>query len=196
MKKMILVLVLAFIAVCAFGTTVSQHVDFGVAGFNFFESTYRVNVTMATVSYRYIQYPKDFGFYVGFDGTTAFPTIRTIYGNDNFATSRALYAHGLFLMMPLGYRWQGKDKPTAFFIGGGPSMQFLYGFNTGTLFGLGVTSELGYETNMTEGSDFHFIFQFGWSPGMWQDNLGYLGPGGFIAALRFGITWRRVQTAG
>lgn len=87
-------------------------------------------------------------------------------------------------MMPFGYRWAGEGKTTAFYLGGGPSVQFLNGF--------GITSELGFETNMTEGTQFHFTFQFGYSPGVFGEDSGYVGYG-FSSAFRLGITWRRIK---
>jgi hypothetical protein len=194
-RKIIAVLVLATLAVAAHGTTVTQNVDFGFNSFSLSGSDGLITEAMMGVSYRYISYPDDFGFYLGFDGTMAFPTYTSVYKNDNWVSNNSNYAQALYFMMPLGYRWPGAEKGSGFFLGGGPAMQFFYGLNVDTLFGLGVTSELGYETNMTEGSQFHFAWQFGWSPGVWGFERGYITSTSFNSALRFGISWRRVKPA-
>lgn len=184
MKKCLIFSLLAFVTLGAFGASFSHNVDFGGYGFSLVDSPIIIHEAMAGATYRYAYYPKDIGFYYGADVTVVFPTYKVVH-NSGFATGGgSLYSNALFLMMPFGYRWAGEGKTTAFYLGGGPSVQFLNGF--------GITSELGFETNMTEGTQFHFTFQFGYSPGVFGEDSGYVGYG-FSSAFRLGITWRRIK---
>ena len=120
MKRLILIVILTCVPMFAFEATESHHVDFSISGFNFAESSNRVHITIPGAFYRYNLYPSDFGFYLGFDGTVVFPTVRTIYSKGYVSYRSSRFASGLFLMMPLGYRWPGEGQGSGFFLGLNP----------------------------------------------------------------------------
>lgn len=193
MKKILLVAFFALISMGVFGTTFSHNVDFGGYGFSLVASNVTIHEAMAGATYRYAYYPNDIGFYYGADVSVAFPTYSTAYYGTSVIGGNSMYSNALYLMMPFGYRWAGMGKTSGFYLGGGPSVQFIYGYDIEGIIGVGITSEFGFETNMTEGSQFHFAFQFGYSPGVFGSSRGYVGYG-FSSALRFGISWRRIKS--
>jgi hypothetical protein len=98
------------------------------------------------------------------------------------------------LKFPFGYRWPGTDRKMGFYLGGGPVLQVLSDFSSGSIYSIGLDAELGWQTNRTEGIGFHFGFQFGANPFVFTVDDGY--QSGFWASeasLQFGMSWRRVQ---
>jgi hypothetical protein len=169
-------------------------VDFGAHSFSLLNSGVLVLESMEGATYRFDVAPGAGGFYYGFEYTAAFPTLRIVAVDWwDYAYQATPYRSYSQLSVPLGYRWEGKGKKSGFFLGGAPTATFLYGFEEKTVTGLGFLVDLGFQTNMTEGTAFHFVFQNGWSPWVFREDFGLLESDGFTSSLRFGISWRRIE---
>lgn len=192
MKQTILLVLVVVIATSAFGKTTTHTLDFGSYAYSTLENETFVSEIMQGATYRFDTVPDDVGFYYGFEYTMAYPTYRYIKTDIwDFNVTSTPYRSFMQLTAPVGYRWAGEGKKSGFYLGAGLAFHLLYGYDEPVLGGLGIASELGWQTNRTEDTGFHFGLRSGWTPLVFREGSGVLSANGFTSSLRLGISWRR-----
>lgn len=196
MKRLFLILVLAFTPTATFSMTVSQTLDAGVYSYSLSYKSVRSTAIAIGVSYRGITYLWDYGFTYGVDVGLGIMVFRF---EPDFSWGSGLTFD---LKLPIGYRWPGKNSPNGFISGVGPAFQTL--LVPGLLLAsVGIFAEFGLETNRTGPAGFHFVFQAAWSPlvgglgyAVWYPPPGASSSGEkyvIQVSLRFGVAWRRAR---
>ena len=192
MKRIMMIVLLTLIGASVFGKTTTHTVDFGSYGYSTLENDSFVSEIMQGATYRFDAVPNDVGFYYGFEYTMAYPIYRYVKTDKwDFNVTGTPYRSYMEFTAPLGYRWAGEGKKSGFYLGAGVAFHLLYGYNEPVIGGLGVASELGWQTNRTEGTGFHFGLRSGWSPLVFREGNGVINANGFTSSIRLGISWRR-----
>ena len=192
MKFFALSSIFFLLAIGAFGSATVHTLDFGSYTYSRSLNGVFVSEVMEGANYRFTYYPNITGFYTGVDYTMAYPISRIAMDGWSYSMGSTPYRSYLQLMVPFGYRWAGKGNNTGFYLGGGPSGVILYGTDAVTQGALGLTLDLGIETNKTEGSAFHFGWQSGWNPLVFESRSGRVDGSAWTSSIRFGISWRRI----
>jgi len=142
-------------------------------------------------SYRLISCPNDSGLYFGVDTSLGIPvsmiTYTDLLGIRISDSPRDLLTS---IKAPIGMRWPGTDKSMGFFLGGGPAFYLMNDFGYRSSTALGVSGELGFETNKTSNIGFFISLQSSvcavFNNGALVNN--FIGNG---SSINIGLSWRR-----
>ncbi len=194
-RQAFLIILLCLTAAAVFGTSETNTLYFGSAGFAVSDGFTIVSEGILIAGFRSIVSPRDTGFYLGSDLSLGIP-ITVYYFDSYYGYISASSQDDLFmsLKIPLGYRWPGENRSMGFYLGGGPAFQMIADWETAVIYAVGAFAEIGWQTNKTSNVGFHFGFQLGLSPLLFSPGYGTLsGINASEASLQFGMSWRRFK---
>jgi hypothetical protein len=199
MKKLLLLSMFFSAALSSFSLTMTHSLDFGGTQNILLGENLAYGNMMVDVGYRFSVCPEDLGFYTGADVTFGVPTL-TIWSPDTGVLEGRTFhiswdpPENFFsdIKIPFGYRWEDSFiKGMGFYLGGGPSSQFIVTDN-GLTSAFGLFGELGFQTDKTSGVGFHLGIQWGTYPLVYINDWKQLTDGwGFETTLKMGMSWRR-----
>ncbi len=195
-KSFILVLILFMIATLSFGRTVTNSLYISPTSYAMSAGYETFSDGIVGIGVRTVYCPNDVGFYWGGDIYVGYPVV--VYAMNSYynvsVITQSLDDLFAIIKVPFGYRWPGVNKKGAFYLGIGPSAQSLVDIGNATIISLGIASEMGFQTNKTEGVGFHFGFQAGYSPWIIIRGIGLVSMLSAVeTSIHIGLSWRRVR---